>query len=392
MTPPAERVQNGAAARPLVSRPRLIFWESTAGCNLRCIHCRRLEVMDAVSKSDLSTEQAFRFIDDVAADYKPILILSGGEPLMRPDILTIAAHARERGLRVAAASNGTLITAGKARAIRDAGVARVSVSLDGAQAPTHERFRGPGSFQRALDGLGHLKAAGVSSQVNMTVTRYNAHELPALYELCQTLGVDALHLFMLVPVGCGVQLADSDMLPAAEYEKWLNWFYDRELEGRLELKATCAPHYFRIVRQRSRGQGLPPSHHRQAAKGGDAPGSGGHPAGHGEQALHQTTRGCLAGVGVCFVSHRGDVFPCGYLPLKAGNVVDQPFRKIWEESPVFQQLRRADQLEGKCGDCSFKVVCGGCRARAFYQYGNPMAEEPFCDYAPPRAHAGLAAS
>jgi radical SAM protein with 4Fe4S-binding SPASM domain len=366
---------DGHHPRGPVPPPRLIFWETTAGCNLRCVHCRRLDVLDAVSSDDLDTAAAKTMIDGIAAHYKPILVLSGGEPLFRSDILDIAGHARARGLRVALATNGTLVDAVKARAIKEAGVARVSISLDGADAPTHDRFRGAGNYERALAGFAHLRTEGVSVQINMTVTRYNAHQLPDLYNLCLARGADALHLFMLVPVGCGVQIADSDMLPPETYEQWLNWFYEREVENKIELKATCAPHYFRIVRQRSKEiGGLPASHHRQEAKGA--------PVGHPGQALHQTTKGCLAGQGVCFISHKGEVFPCGYLPLPAGDIRRQPFQQIWETSEVFQRLRRPELLEGKCGVCSFKYVCGGCRARAFYSHGDELAEEPCCVYEP----------
>jgi radical SAM protein with 4Fe4S-binding SPASM domain len=334
--------------------------------------------MDSVSREDMDTARAKAFIDDLSSQYKPILVLSGGEPLFREDILELAGHARSRGLRVALATNGTLVTREKARQIKEAGIARVSISLDGAHPESHDRLRGEGNFARALAGFRNLREEGVSLQVNMTVTRHNAHELPELYDLCLNMKADALHLFMLVPVGCGVEIADTDMLPPMEYERWLNWFYEHEWEGKLEMKATCAPHYFRIVRQRSHEYGgLAPSHRRQAAKGS--------PAGeHAHQALHQATKGCLAGSGVAFVSHKGEVFPCGYLPLPAGNVYRQTFQDIWENSPVFQKLRHPDLLEGKCGDCSFRFVCGGCRARAYYQSGNELAEEPFCVYQPPR--------
>jgi radical SAM protein with 4Fe4S-binding SPASM domain len=360
--------------------PRLIFWETTAACNLRCVHCRRLDVLDQVSNDDLSTGDARAMITDIAQNFKPILVLSGGEPLFRSDILELASFARDRGLRVALATNGTLVTAEKARAIREAGVARVSISLDGAQAATHDRFRGAGQFDRAWLGFDHLKREGVSLQINMTVTRYNAHELPSLYENAVARGAAALHLFMLVPVGCGVQIADSDMLPSEEYEKWLHWFFDREVERKIELKATCAPHYFRIVRQRSKEVGgLPPSHHRQESKG----------ATHPHQALASNDERLFGGAGRLFYFPHGRGVPVRvFADDRWATFEGRDFKTLWETSPVFQSLRDPSQLEGKCGVCSFKYVCGGCRARAYYSHGDALAEEPHCVYLPPGFEEG----
>jgi radical SAM protein with 4Fe4S-binding SPASM domain len=192
-----------------------------------------------------------------------------------------------------------------------------------------------------------------------------------------------------VPVGCGVEIADDQQITPDEYEGVLNWMYDAEMEGGIELKATCAPHYFRIVRQRQaeeRRQGIvrerPASHHRQERAGGD--GRQGHPGGHpgGRHAMSAVTKGCLAGTGVGFVSHRGEVFPCGYLPLEAGNIRQDPFREIWENSPLFADLRDPDLLTGKCGLCEFKRVCSGCRARAYGMTLEYLGEEPFCTYEP----------
>ncbi len=364
---------------------RLVFWESTAGCNLQCVHCRRLDVMTALSRDDLTTLQGLELIDQIAATAKPILVFSGGEPLMRPDIFRLARHARERGLRPALASNGTLIDAAMAWKIRDAGFARVAISLDGADPETHDLFRGiPGSHDKSVRALAALRSLGVGTQINFTVTKHNVGELPEIYEQAIALGVDALHFFMFVPVGCGVSIAEKEMLSAREAEEWLGWLYDREREGRLELKATCSPHYFRVVRQD--GRTPPASHHRQARTGAPAvmmpPG----------QALHQVTRGCLAGVGVAFVSHKGEVFPCGYLPVACGNVRERTFREIWEASPMLASLRDPNLLEGKCGACHFKVICGGCRARGYARTGGDwLAEEPLCEYQPlrPLAAAGM---
>lgn len=365
--------------------PRLVFWETTAGCNLECIHCRRLEVSRQLMQSDLSTAAALAFVNDLAAFAKPILVLSGGEPLFRPDIFQIARHARARGLPVALATNGTLITDEVAQAIMEAGIQRVAISIDGADEQTHDAFRQqPGSLAAALAGFSRLKRLGMSLQINCTITRHNVHQLDLLYRRAVELGADALHLFMLVPVGCGVQIAATNMLPADQYEAVLHWMYDRSREGEIHLKATCAPHYFRVVRQRAaaeRRSGTPTS---ASAGLATVPPRGVHPEG-----MAAMTKGCLAGSAVCFVSHAGEVFPCGYLPVSAGNVTRQSFAEIWKNAPVFQRLRNDDLLGGKCGVCEFKRVCMGCRARAFFEsHGDYMAEEPYCIYEPKRRHAG----
>ena len=214
--------------------------------------------------------------------------------------------------------------------------------------------------------------------------------MPETLALAKELGAAALHLFLLVPVGCGVEIAEEQQIEADTYEEILNWMYDAEMEGGIELKATCAPHYFRIARQRQAHEkraGLvreqPNSHHRQLHAGGPAHGHAHSHPGTGERhAMNAMTKGCLAGTGVCFVSHRGEVFPCGYLPVEAGNIRDQPLREIWQGSSLFTELRDPDLLGGKCGLCEFKKLCSGCRARAFGMSADYLAEEPFCTYEP----------
>ena len=358
--------------------PRLVFWETTAGCNLRCIHCRRITLADQLTPQDLSTEEAFGLIDEIADCGKPVFVLSGGEPLFRPDIYEIARYATETGLPVALATNGTLIDDTVAAQIKASGVKRVSISFDGADAATHDAFRGlPDSFEAAIGGFKALREVGLPVQINTTVAKHNESQLEAMLQLAKDLGAVGLHLFLLVPVGCGVEIADEQMISAQEYERVLNWLYDVEqAEPGLQLKATCAPHYFRVMRTRraeERRHGiqreLPASHDRQL---------NGHP--HGQ--MHAATKGCLAGTGVTFVSHKGEVFPCGYLPVEAGNVRQEPFGDIWQDSPLFAEMRNPDLLEGKCGICQFKSLCSGCRARAFGMTANYLAEEPFCAYEP----------
>lgn len=401
---------NGQHSHPAgENKARLVFWEVTKGCNLRCIHCRATAT-ELSSPTDLPTRTALTVIDQISAAANPILVLSGGEPLYRSDIFQLARYATDKGLRVALATNGTLVTKDVARMIVDSGVRRVSISLDGADAITHDSFRGiPGAFEAAVRGLENLKALGMSVQINMTIARHNAHQLPDVLQLARNLGADALHTFLLVPVGCGVDIAAEQMVPPEEYERMLNWFYDQSLAGGIELKATCAPHYFRVARQRRAADRraaeqlasiapvpTPKVPDRSSIGPIDItmPGSTGialkphgigqpvgHPGGHPSD-LNAMTKGCLAGTGVCFISHEGEVYPCGYLPVIAGDLRKQTFADIWENSTVFHELRDSSGLKGKCGCCEFRNVCMGCRARAYAATGDFMDEEPFCVYQP----------
>jgi len=388
---------------------RLVFWEVTKGCNLRCIHCRA-SATELSSPNDLATRTALDIIDQIAEAANPILVLSGGEPLYRSDIFQLARYGTDKGLRVALATNGTLVTKDVARMIVDSGVKRVSISLDGADAQTHDSFRGiPGAFDAAVAGLRNLKALGMSVQINMTIARHNAKQLPQVLEMAKSLGADALHTFLLVPVGCGVDIAAEQMVAPEEYEQMLNWFYDQSLLGGIELKATCAPHYFRVARQRRVADrkaaeamvkitpavvAAPVDHSNIGPTEMIMPGGtgislkpagashlGGHPGGHPSD-MSATTKGCLAGTGVCFVSHEGEVYPCGYLPVVAGDLRKQRFADVWRDSVVFNELRQTDNLKGKCGCCEFRNICMGCRARAFAASGDYLDEEPFCVYQP----------
>jgi heme b synthase len=364
---------------------RLVFWETTKACNLSCKHCRAVP-QKRMAPEELSTGEAFNLIDAIARVAKPVMVLSGGEPLFRPDIFDIAEYGVDAGFRMALATNGTLIDRRLAARIADAGISRVAISVDGADPDTHDRFRGmPGAHAQALNGLRRLHEEGVSIQINATIAKHNVAELPALLELALSMGADALHLFMLVPVGCGLEIAPAQMLPADEYERVLRWFDDQAKSCPIDLKATCAPHYYRIRAQRleeARRQGdfsetfIAPGTKAKAAprlmQGG---------GGHGQH-LSAMTRGCLAGTSVCFVSHVGEVYPCGYLPVSAGSARRERFADIWEHSPVFGRLRTADAYEGKCGICRYEAICGGCRARAYAATGNFMAEEPYCTYQP----------
>jgi radical SAM protein with 4Fe4S-binding SPASM domain len=354
---------------------RLLFWESTIRCNLACAHCRRVE-SDETAYRDLSTAQAKDLIEQLAELGKgqpamPVLVFSGGEPLCREDLFELISQARSLGIIPALATNGTLLDTTVAEQIRDSGIARVSVSLDGATAEVHDKMRQlKGSFERAIEGIKCLHEKKVPFQINITLTRHNAEQLEDVYELAKFLGAVAVHIFMLVPVGCGQSLVDTDMLSPEQYEQKMLDICRLDGRGQLQMKVTCGPHYERIIRQ----QGLHKSR-TVAGQGGDAvPGRSGH---------RETSRGCLAGLGVLFVGHQGDVFPCGYLPVKCGNVLENKLSDIWYNNKDLARMRDSSELEGKCGLCGYRQICGGCRGRAYAATGNYMAEEPFCAYVPP---------
>jgi len=354
---------------------RLLFWETTIKCNLTCAHCRRLESDEAAFK-DLTTAQAKELISQLAELGKkqpmmPVLVFSGGEPLCRDDLFELVSQAKAAGITPALATNGTLVNATVAKQIRDSGIVRVAVSLDGATAEVHDKLRQlEGSFERALQGIKCLHEEEIPTQINITLTKHNAGQLEDIYELSKSLGAVAVHIFMLVPVGCGQVLAETDMLSPEQYEQKMLEICRLDSRSELQMKVTCGPHYERIIRQ----QGLYQARKKKANAGGSVPGRTGHGG---------ASRGCLAGLGVLFVGHQGDVFPCGYLPVKCGNVLKQKLAEIWHDNEDLARMRNSSSLEGKCGVCGYRDVCGGCRGRAYAATDNYMAEEPFCAYIPP---------
>jgi radical SAM protein with 4Fe4S-binding SPASM domain len=294
--------------------------------------------------------------------FKPIFVISGGEPLLREDVFDIAAHATSQGLRAAISPNGTLITPDVVDSMVDAGIKRVSVSIDGSSAARHDAIRGvPGAFAGAVRGIEHCRDGRLPFQINTTVMRQNVDDLKAIHELSISLGAAAWHVFMLVPTGRGK--IDDELTPQG-YEDILNWVYEAALDSPIPLRVTCGPQFMRLALTRKHESQTPPNLVGR------------------ERGLDRMSRGCLAGMGYCFISYRGEVYPCGYLPVLAGNVRQESFETIYRESPVFQRLRDLSSLEGKCGGCSFVHRCGGCRARAFGLTGNYLAEEPYCVYGP----------
>ncbi len=340
---------------------RLIAWEVTRSCNLACKHCRAEAHLDPYP-GELSTKQAKELIDTFPSTGSPIIIFTGGEPLMRPDIFELVTHAKEKGLRCVMAPNGTLITPETARKMKESGISRCSISIDGAEASAHDTFRGvPGAFDAAMRGIEYLKAEGIEFQINSTVTKSNLSRFKDIFSLAESLGAAAWHIFLLVPMGRAAEIAE-EVITAEEYEEVLNWFYDFRKTTNMHLKATCAPHYYRIMRQRAHQEGTPVT-----------------PETFGMDAM---TRGCLGGTGFCFISHTGQVQPCGYLELDCGNVLQTPFPEIWRSAKPFVEFRTPADYQGKCGHCEYHKVCGGCRARAHSLTGNYLAPEPLCTYEP----------
>lgn len=340
---------------------RLIAWETTRACNLACRHCRA-EAQLVPDPGQLTTEEACSLIDTFPEVGNPVIIFTGGEPMLRPDIYDLIDRVKSRGLTCAFSPNGTLITEKAANRLKEAGVDRCSISLDGADATSHDEFRGvKGAFNASIAGINHLRKAGVPFQINTTVTKANLASFRNIFQLCQELEAAAWHIFMLVPTGRAENILDQ-VITAEEYEETLQWFYEFRKTANMQLKATCAPHYYRIMRQNAARERLPVT---TASFGLDA-----------------MTRGCLGGTGFCFISHCGQVQPCGYLPLECGNVREKPFPEIWKSSPIFQQLRTPLEYKGKCGICEFHKVCGGCRARAFSMKNDFLEEEPLCLYQP----------
>ncbi|MCD6138629.1 MAG: heme b synthase [Deltaproteobacteria bacterium] len=340
---------------------RLVAWEVTTNCNLSCVHCRAAAGREHHS-DEFDTQACFQVIDRICEVGNPVIILTGGEPLLRPDIMEIARYGTEKGLRMVMGTNGTLITKTNAKQMVAAGIQRVSISLDGATARTHDQFRQvKGAFDGALRGIRHVKECGLDFQINTTITQQNLEEIPNIQQLAVELGAVAHHIFLLVPTGRGKYIVDR-AISAEQYEETLNWFYEQRNKVPLQLKATCAPHYYRILRQRARQEGKQVTFQS-----------------HG---LDAVTRGCLGGISFCFISHTGVVQPCGFLDINCGNVRQTRFSRIWNESEVFNTLRDYDNLKGKCGRCEYRNVCGGCRARAYEATGDYMAEEPLCMYQP----------
>ncbi len=352
-----------ALSHASIPQLRLVAWELTKSCVLSCKHCRASAIKEK-HKNELSTSECKAVIDSVASTGNCIIILTGGEPMLREDIYQLASYGTGKGLRMVMATCGTLLNKENCLSLIDAGIARISVSIDGATESSHDCFRGvPGAFQALIKGIEIAATTGLEFQVNTTITKSNLAELPDIYNLAVKLGAASFHPFLLVPTGRAEMLL-SEMISPAQYEQTLNWIYERQLSSAITIKPTCAPHYYRIFRERERSAGRAVTIET-----------------HG---LNAMTKGCLGGQGFAFISNTGKVQICGFLEKEAGDLraCGYDFQKIWEKSPLFQQIRAVDQYHGKCGYCEYRRICGGCRARAFAVNGDYLGEETQCLYLP----------
>jgi radical SAM protein with 4Fe4S-binding SPASM domain len=346
----------GRPARDLFSeRPFLVFWEITRACALACQHCRA-EAQPRRHPDELDEKEAIHLVEQLAALAPPMLILTGGDPLMRRDVLSIARRATDFGMRVGLSPSGTqrLMNFDFA-AIRDAGIDRISLSLDGATEESHDRFRGvKGTFARTLKAVEMANDVGLSVQINTTLTRSNLHEFPDFKRLMFQLRPAMWSVFVLVPTGrAGIdEIPDPDDL-----ERIFEEMADLVGNAPFAIKTTEGHHFRRVLIQRG--------------KGGDA----------GRRGM-RSPLGIRDGRGVMFISHTGVVSPSGFLPIDCGNVRDRHPATIYREHPLFVSLRDSDALGGKCGRCEFRKICGGSRARAYGVTGDPFAEDPACAYQP----------
>ncbi|HEY3930311.1 MAG TPA: TIGR04053 family radical SAM/SPASM domain-containing protein [Candidatus Koribacter sp.] len=352
-------------------RPFIAIWETTQACDLACVHCRAC-AQPSRSSDELTTDEAKRLVDEIAEMKVPVFVLTGGDPLKRPDILEIVRYAAEHKVRISLTPSATpLLTREAIVELKNAGLARLAVSLDGPTAEIHDAFRRvPGSFQWTMNAVRWAREIGLPVQINTTVTRHNFHQIHDVIALLETLDITLWSVFFLVPTGRGQDIA---LLSAEEFEQVFEILYQTAQRALFDIKSTEAQHYRRYLLQRRTE-----ARKQQAASGAKLPELG--PAMTADGIGR--AKGINDGKGFVFISHRGDVYPSGFLPISGGNIRERSLTEIYRSSPLFRALRDTKNLQGKCGDCEFREICGGSRARAYAVNGSPFAEEPCCVYHP----------
>ncbi len=333
--------------------PHVVAWNLTRRCNLECAHCYISAGPNETATGELDTAQCLRILDEILeVSPAPLIILSGGEPLLREDLCRLAAHGAERGATVVVGTNGTMLSADRIAALKDAGVRGVAVSVDSLRPSYHDNFRhGKGSLAETTAALARLSAARLDFIVQTTATKGNRAELEQLAAWAAEQGAVAFNCYFLVATGRGAALSD---LAPADYEAVLadlaRW--QRDYRGRMLVRAKCAPHFMRHVHQ------LDPE----------------------SPILNYETR-CPCGTQYCRITPDGKLTPCPYMPEVAGDLVERSFAEVWRASPLLRRLREGT-LGGKCGRCEYRALCGGCRARALAIEGDVLAADPSCVYEP----------
>lgn len=349
--------------------PFTIAWEVTRACAYACVHCRA----DAQHKRDpneLGTEEALGLIDRLSEFGSPILVFTGGDPMMRRDLFELIAYANAKGLRCSLTPTATALpTEARLQKAREAGVRRLALSLDAPSPEVHDAFRQvAGSWERTMRILKNAQAAGLSAQVNTTVSKHNLALLPDMVPFIEEVGAVQWSVFFLVPTG---RAQVPWMISAEEHEQVFNWLYDLSKEAPFDIKATAAPMYRRVAIQRKRaeeGNGKPVTFQGAGFQYADG--------------LHRPTKGVNDGNGFLFISHLGEIMPSGFLPISAGNVREDDVVRVYREHPLFTDLRDVSKLKGKCGLCEYRDVCGGQRGRAYGVTGDYLAPDPGCVYEP----------
>lgn len=353
--------------------PFLVIWEVTRACDLACKHCRA-EAVTFRNPHELSTEQAKQLMNRVRDFGQPLFVITGGDPLKRPDILELVAHGSSIGLRMAMTPSGTpLMTEALLVQLKHAGLSRLAISLDGSTAAIHDMFRRvDGSYDWTIRMLEAAHRIGLPTQVNTTVSRHNLDDFNEMCTLMTRLGISLWSVFFLVPTG---RARAEDVCDADEFERVYNRMYDLSKDAPFDIKSTAAPQYRRVIMQRQVAE-------RRARERSEAPSP--LTAGIGFSLADGVGRakGVNDGDGFVFVSHVGEIYPSGFMPLSAGNVKRDDIVQVYRESPLFKSLRDRDQLKGKCGVCEYRRICGGSRARAFAMTGDFLESDPTCAYIP----------
>jgi radical SAM protein len=351
--------------------PFIVIWEVTQACDLACLHCRA-SAQPRRNPLELSTAEARRLIDEVALLEAPVFVLTGGDPLKRPDIYELVEYAGSRGVRTSLTPSATpLLTREALVRLKESGLARLAISLDGPTAAIHDAFRRvPGSYDWTLRAVRWARQISLPAQINSTITRHNLGHLDAIIELLETLEIVLWSVFFLVPTGRG---QSSDLISAEEFEQVFEKLYEVSRRVKFDIKSTEAQHYRRFLLQKR----------TEARRSGQADDALSKVFGAtSADGIGRAPRGINDGKGFVFISHLGEVFPSGFLPVSAGNIRKQSLAELYRHSPLFLALRDSAKLQGKCGICEYREVCGGSRARAHALTGNMFAEEPNCVYQP----------